>query len=229
MRLLLVEDEKKVASHIKKGLEEEGYAVDVVNNGEDASSMVRAYDYDLIILDVMLPGKNGIQILKELRDSKQDTPVIFLTAKNSTEEKILGLDLGADDYLTKPFEFEELCARVRAILRRHESVKTSKLVIADLELNPVTHEVKRAGQRIDLTQKEYALLEYLLYNQGKILTRTMIVEHVWDQDFDSFTNVVDVYVNHLRTKLDQPFEKKLLQTVRGFGYVLREQDASHKD
>ena len=229
MRLLLVEDEKKVASHIKKGLEGEGYAVDVAINGEDASSMARAYDYDLLILDVMLPGKNGIQILKELRDSEQDTPVILLTAKNSTEEKILGLDLGADDYLTKPFEFEELCARIRAILRRHESVKTTKLVIADLELNPVTHEVKRAGQKIDLTQKEYALLEYLLYNQGKILTRTMIVEHVWDQDFDSFTNVVDVYVNHLRSKLDQPFEKKLLQTVRGFGYVLREQDASHKD
>ncbi len=229
MRLLLVEDEKKVASHIKKGLEGEGYAVDVINNGEDAYSMVKTYDYDLVILDVMLPGKNGVQVLKELRENKYFTPVIFLTAKNSTEEKILGLDLGADDYLTKPFEFEELCARIRAILRRHESIKSTTLAIADLELNPVTHEVKRAGQKIDLTQKEYALLEYLLYNQGKILTRTMIVEHVWDQDFDSFTNVVDVYINHLRSKIDQPFDKKLLHTARGFGYVLREQDASNKD
>jgi heavy metal response regulator len=229
MRLLLVEDEKKVASHIKKGLEGEGYAVDVINNGEDAYSMVKTYDYDLVILDVMLPGKNGAQVLKELRENKYYTPVIFLTAKNSTEEKILGLDLGADDYLTKPFEFEELCARIRAILRRHESIKSTMLTVADLELNPVTHEVKRAGQKIDLTQKEYALLEYLLYNQGKILTRTMIVEHVWDQDFDSFTNVVDVYINHLRSKIDQPFDKKLLHTARGFGYVLREQDASNKD
>lgn len=229
MRLLLVEDEAKVASHIKKGLGEEGYAVDVVNNGAEAGDMAMTYGYDLIILDVMLPGKNGIQVLKELRDNKNYTPVILLTAKNSTEEKISGLDLGADDYLTKPFEFEELCARIRAILRRHESAKTTKLEIADLELDLVTHEVKRAGGRIDLTPKEYSLLEYLMYNQGKILTRTMIVEHVWDQDFDSFTNVVDVYINHLRSKIDQPFEKKLLHTARGFGYVLREQDAADKD
>ncbi len=229
MRLLLVEDEKKVASHIKKGLEGEGYAVDVIDNGEDATIMAMTYEYDLIILDVMLPGKNGIQVLKQLRDNKYYTPVIFLTAKNSTDEKILGLDLGADDYLTKPFEFEELCARIRAILRRQESVRSTKLAIADLELNLVTHEVKKAGQKIDLTQKEYALLEYFLYNQGKILTRAMIVEHVWDQDFDSFTNVVDVYINHLRAKIDQPFDKKLLHTARGFGYVLREQDASNKD
>ncbi len=229
MRLLVIEDEKKVASHIKKGLEGEGYAVDVIDNGEDASSMAKTYDYDLLIIDVMLPGKNGREVLKELRDNHDDTPAIFLTAKNSTEEKILGLDLGADDYLTKPFEFEELCARIRAILRRHESVRSTKLALADLELNPATHEVKRAGKRIDLTQKEYALLEYFLYNQGKVLTRTMIVEHVWDQDFDSFTNVVDVYINHLRAKIDQPFDKKLLHTARGFGYVLREQDAAHKD
>ncbi len=229
MRLLLVEDEAKVASHIKKGLGEEGYAVDVVNNGADAADMAMTYGYDLVILDVMLPGKNGIQVLKELRDNKNYTPVIFLTAKNSTEEKISGLDLGADDYLTKPFEFEELCARIRAILRRHESAKTTQLTIADLELDLVTHEVKRAGRRIDLTPKEHSLLEYLMYNQGKILTRTMIVEHVWDQDFDSFTNVVDVYINHLRSKIDQPFEKKLLHTARGFGYVLREQDAADKD
>ncbi|MGB9735923.1 MAG: heavy metal response regulator transcription factor [bacterium] len=229
MRLLLVEDEKKVASHIKKGLENEGYAVDVVENGEDACNMAKTYEYDLIILDIMLPDKSGIDVLKELRDNKFYTPIIFLTAKNSTEEKIRGLDLGADDYLTKPFEFEELCARIRAILRRHEAVKSTILTIADLELNLITHEVKRAGQRIELTQKEYTLLEYFLYNKGKILTRTMIVEHVWDQDFDSFTNVVDVYVNHLRAKIDQPFKKKLIHTVRGFGYVLREEDASNKD
>ncbi len=229
MRLLLAEDEIKVASHIKRGLEEEGYAVDVVANGEEAVSMAAAYEYDLIILDIMLPKKNGTQVLKELRGKKYYTPVIFLTAKNSTEEKISGLDLGADDYLTKPFEFEELCARIRAILRRHESVRDTKLTLSDLELNPVTHEVKRAGQKIDLTPKEYTLLEYLLYNQGKVLTRTMIVEHVWDQDFDSFTNVVDVYINHLRAKIDQPFKKKLLHTARGFGYVLREQDAPDKD
>lgn len=229
MRLLLVEDEKKVASHIKKGLIAEGYAVDVVENGQDVYSMVKTYKYDLIILDIMLPVKDGINVLKELRADKLDTPIIFLTAKNSTEEKVRGLDLGADDYLTKPFEFEELCARIRAILRRHESVKTTSLSIADLELNLVTHEVKRAGQKIELTQKEYTLLEYFLYNKGKILTRTMIIEHVWDQDFDSFTNVVDVFINHLRSKIDQPFNKKLIHTVRGFGYVLREEDASNKD
>ncbi len=225
----MVEDEKKVASHIKRGLGQEGYAVDVINDGGEAVSMAMTYAYDLIILDVMLPGKDGIQVLKELRDNKNDTPVIFLTAKNTTEEKITGLDLGADDYLTKPFEFEELCARIRAILRRHESTKETKLTIAELDLDPVTHEVRRGGHRIDLTPKEYALLEYLLYNKGKVLTRTMIVEHVWDQDFDSFTNVVDVYVNHLRSKIDQPFGEKLLHTVRGFGYVLREQDAADKD
>ncbi|MCL4558169.1 MAG: response regulator transcription factor [Deltaproteobacteria bacterium] len=229
MRLLLVEDEGKVASHIKRGLEQEGYAVDVVDDGEEALGMASVYQYDLIILDIMLPKKNGTQVLKELRDKRHYTPVIFLTAKNSTEEKILGLDLGADDYLTKPFEFEELCARIRAILRRHESVRDTKLTLSDLELNLVTHEVKRAGQKIDLTPKEYTLLEYLLYNQGKVLTRTMIVEHVWDQDFDSFTNVVDVYINHLRVKIDQPFEKKLLHTARGYGYVLREGDAADKD
>ena len=229
MRLLLVEDEKKVASHIQKGLEQEGYAVDVVHNGSEAPDMAAAYAYDLIILDVMLPGKDGTRILKELRDKKNVTPVIFLTARDTTAEKISGLDLGADDYLTKPFEFEELCARIRAILRRHDSMKETKLTIADLELSPVTHEVRRGERRIDLTPKEYAMLEYFLYNKGKVLTRTMIVEHVWDQDFDSFTNVVDVYINHLRSKIDQPPGKKLLHTVRGFGYVLREQDAADKD
>lgn len=224
-----MEDETKVASHIERGLEQEGYAVDVARDGEEALGMATSYDYDLIILDIMLPNKNGTQVLQELRNRKRDTPVIFLTAKNSTEEKISGLDLGADDYLTKPFEFEELCARIRAILRRHETFKEAKLTIADLELNPVTHEVRRAGKKIDLTPKEYALLEYFLYNKEKVLTRTMIVEHVWDRDFDSFTNVVDVYINHLRSKIDQQPGKKLLHTARGFGYVLREEHAADTD
>lgn len=229
MRLLVAEDEVKVASHIKKGLEEEGYAIDVVRDGKEAYISASTYNYDLIVLDIMLPGKNGVEVLKDLRNNKCYTPVIFLTAKNSTNEKIQGLDLGADDYLTKPFEFEELCARIRAILRRKESVKGTKLFIDDLELDLVTHEVKRAGRHIELTQKEYALLEYFMYNQGKILTRVMIIEHVWDQDFDSFTNVVDVYMNHLRSKIDQPIRNKLLHTVRGFGYVLRQQNATDKN
>ncbi len=229
MRLLVVEDEVKVASHMKKGLEEEGYAIDVARDGEEAYGLASTYNYDLIVLDIMLPGKNGVEVLKDLRSNKCYTPVIFLTAKNSTNEKIQGLDLGADDYLTKPFEFEELCARIRAILRRKESVEGTKLFIDDLELDLVAHEVKRAGRHIELTQKEYALLEYFMYNQNKILTRVMIIEHVWDQSFDSFTNVVDVYMNHLRSKIDQPFKNKLLHTVRGFGYVLRQQNVTDKN
>jgi heavy metal response regulator len=222
MRILLVEDDKKVASFIRKGLEEEGYAVDVAADGEAGLFMGLDRLHDLIILDVMLPKKPGFQVLRELRQAKVATPVLMLTARDTVEDKVQGLDAGADDYLTKPFVFAELLARVRALLRRGAEARSPRLQVADLVLDPATRSVTRSGQSITLTNREFALLEYLMRNAGRVLTRTAITEHVWDYDFDSGTNVIDVYVNYLRKKIDAGHEPKLLHTVRGVGYVLRE-------
>ncbi|MCX5735958.1 MAG: response regulator transcription factor [candidate division NC10 bacterium] len=222
MRILLVEDDKKVASFIRKGLEEEGHAVDVAAEGEAGLFMGLDRLHDLIILDVMLPKKPGFQVLRELRQAKVSTPVLMLTARDTVEDKVQGLDAGADDYLTKPFVFAELLARVRALLRRGAEARSPRLQVADLVLDPATRSVTRDGQPITLTNREFALLEYLMRNAGRVLTRTAITEHVWDYDFDSGTNVIDVYVNYLRKKIDAGHEPKLLHTVRGAGYVLRE-------
>jgi heavy metal response regulator len=223
MRLLVVEDEKKVAGFIKKGLEEEGFAVDVASDGETGLHMALDGVHDLIILDIHLPQMNGLNVLGELRRRKVATPVLLLTVRATIEDKVLGLDSGADDYLTKPFAFEELVARVRALLRRRAEVKQTLLQVGDLSLDPVRRTVSRGDEKIDLTPKEFALLDYFMRNPGRILTRTMIAEHVWDYDFDPATNVIDVYVNYLRRKIDSGRERKLIHTVRGVGYVLQEE------
>jgi heavy metal response regulator len=223
MRILVVEDEEKVASFIRKGLEEEHYAVDVALDGEEGLEMAQITPYDLIVLDLMLPKLDGFRFLKQLRADSVGTPVLVLTARDTLTDKVRGLDLGADDYLTKPFAFAELLARVRALLRRGKPQRSPVLKVADLALDPAARRVTRAGTTIELTAKEYALLEYFVRHPGQVLTRTMISEHVWDQTFDSYTNVIDVYVNYLRKKVDQGFEPKLIHTVRGVGYVLRKE------
>jgi heavy metal response regulator len=223
MRILVVEDEEKVASFIRKGLVEEHYAADVAPDGEEGLAMAQINPYDLIILDLMLPKLDGFRVLQRMRADGVETPVLVLTARDGVSDRVRGLDLGADDYLTKPFAFAELLARVRALLRRGKPQRTPTLKMADLVLDPASRRVTRSGKAIDLTAKEYALLEYLLRHQGQVLTRTMISEHVWDQSFDSYTNVIDVYVNYLRKKIDQGFEPKLIHTIRGVGYVLREE------
>ncbi len=221
MRILVVEDEAKVASFIRRALEEESYAVDVCGDGAQSLDLVRGSSYDLVILDLMLPGLPGLEVLKTLRKEKLSVPVLILTARSQVDQKVKGLDAGADDYLTKPFAIEELLARVRVLLRRSGGEATGLLQVDDLVLNPATREVTRGGRRIDLTAKEYALLEYLMRNAGRVLTRPMIAEHVWNLDFDTFTNVIDVYVNYLRNKIDRGRDRKLLQTIRGSGYTLK--------
>jgi len=221
MRILIVEDEKKVAAFIKKGLEEETYAVDIASDGEEGLHLGEQNPYDLIILDLMLPKINGLEILSHLRAKKIETPILLLTAKDSVEDKVEGLNQGADDYLTKPFAFSELLARIRVLLRRGKTETKTTLEIADLTLDLVSHKVSRGNEEIELTGKEYSLLEYFMRNQEKVLTRTMIAEHVWDYNFDTFTNVIDVYVNHLRKKIDKNFPAKLLHTLRGVGYVMK--------
>jgi heavy metal response regulator len=223
MRILVVEDEKKVARFIQQGLEEEHYTVDVAHDGETGSVMAQSENYDLLILDVMLPKKSGLDIIKEFRGRKGVAPTLMLTAKSATEDKVAGLDSGADDYLTKPFAFAELLARVRSLLRRSSKEKSTVLSIADLELDTVTHKAKRAGRLIELTAKEYALLEYFLRNRDRVLSRTIIAEHIWDYNFDTGTNIIDVYVNHLRNKVQSAGEKRLIHTVRGVGYVVKEE------
>jgi DNA-binding response OmpR family regulator len=224
MRILVIEDEAKVASFIRRALEEESYAVDVCDDGAKGLDMGRTGCYDLVILDLMLPGMPGLAVLTALRRDHVNVPVLILTARSQTDQRVKGLDAGADDYLTKPFAIEELLARVRALLRRGSGEAAGLLQVEDLILNPATREVTRADRRIDLTGKEYALLEYLMRNAGRILTRPMIAEHVWNQDFDTFTNVIDVYVNYLRNKIDRGQDCKLLHTVRGSGYTLKAGD-----
>jgi heavy metal response regulator len=221
MRILVVEDEAKVASFIRRALEEESYAVDVCADGAQGLAMARGGGYDLVVLDVMLPGLSGVEVLTSLRQGKIATPVLILTAQAQVEHRVRGLDAGADDYLTKPFAIEELLARVRALLRRGSGAAAGVLEVDDLVLNPATREVTRGGQRIELTAKEYALLDYLMRNAGRVLTRPMIAEHVWNQDFDTYTNVIDVYVTYLRAKIDRGHARRLIHTVRGSGYVLK--------
>jgi heavy metal response regulator len=221
MRLLVVEDEKKVASFIKQGLEEEGYAVDVALNGEEGLGMALDGVHDLVILDISLPKMDGFQVLKKLRQQKVNAPVLLLTVRATIEDKVLGLDAGADDYLTKPFAFQELVARVRALLRRRAEAGPAILQIGELILDPAQRIVSRGGEKIDLTSKEFALLEYFMRNPGRVLTRTMIIEHVWNYDFDTMTNIIDVYVNYLRKKIESGPGAKLIHTVRGVGYVLK--------
>ncbi len=220
MRILVVEDEKKVANFIKKGLEEEHYAVDNAYDGESGLYMAEVNEYDLIVLDLMIPKIDGLEVLRRVRGNRNNVPILVLTAKDSVEDIVRGLDAGCDDYLTKPFEFLVFLARVRALLRREKVDKEPILGINDLTLSLVTHKVMRGGKEIELTAKEYSLLEYFMRNPDKILTRTMISEHVWDYHFDSMTNLVDVYVNYLRKKIDKGFELKLIHTIRGVGYLL---------
>jgi len=222
MRILLVEDEKKVASFIKKGLEEEFYSVDVAHDGKEGLQLAMVEEYDLIILDIMLPLKDGFTVLKELRNEKVSIPVLFLTAKDTLPDKVQGLDLGADDYLPKPFAFEELLARVRALLRRTTAEKNLVLKVLDLSLDTQTHFVTRNNTEIQLTPKEYSILEYLLRNKNRVISRTMLSEHVYDYHFDSDTNVIDVYINKLRNKVDKGFEVPVIHTIRGVGYMIKE-------
>jgi len=223
MRILVVEDEKKVASFIKKGLEEEHYAVDIAYDGEEGFALAQINEYDLILLDIMLPRLDGMEVLRQIRRNGSNVPILILTAKDSVEDIVTGLDGGSDDYLTKPFSFAELVARVRALLRRKAKEKTDILTVGDLSLSTSTHRVKRGGREIEFTAKEYALLEYFMRNPNRILTRTLITEHVWDYHFDPETNVIDVYVNYLRKKIDQGFEKKLIHTIRGSGYMMKDE------
>ena len=222
MRILIVEDEKKVARFIQQGLEEEHYTVDVAHDGDRGAVLAETQSYDLLILDVMLPKMSGIEVTQRIRANKVSTPVLMLTAKTSTEDKVAGLDSGADDYLTKPFAFAELLARVRSLLRRGSKEKSTTLTIDDLVLDTVTHKARRGTRAIELTAKEYALLEYFLRNKDRVLSRTIISEHIWDYNFDTGTNLIDVYVNHLRNKVDAGFDTRLIHTVRGVGYVMRE-------
>ena len=222
MRILLVEDDQKIASFIKRGLMEEHYTVDITFDGVEADYLAEVNNYDMLILDLMLPGKDGVSVCKDLRDKKINVPILMLTAKGSVKDRVLGLDTGADDYLTKPFAFEELLARVRALLRRNSINKTTTLRIDDLELDQLTHKVKRAGKEIELSNREYNLLEYLMLNANQIVTRTMLYEHIWDINYDTFTNIIDVYINYLRNKIDKGFSRKLIHSVRGVGYILKE-------
>jgi heavy metal response regulator len=223
MRILVVEDEEKVASFIRKGLEQSAYSVDVVSTGEDALSHAAAMEYDAIVLDLMLPGMDGLQVVKALREQDSDVPVLALTARGALEDRVKGLDAGCDDYLPKPFAFDELLARLRALLRRAGTVRTPVLEFADLILDPATRTVTRGGKRIELTNREYALLELLMRHPHQVMTRTSLIENVWGYDFDPSSNVLEVYMNFLRKKIDAGFEKKLLHTVRGVGYVLKEE------
>lgn len=222
MRILIVEDEKKAASYLKKGLTEHGFSVDIAFNGEDGLHQARTELYDLIILDIMLPEKTGWEVIEQLRGSGSDVPVIFLSARDGVHDRVHGLELGADDYLVKPFAFSELLARIRIILRRHPQLQPKTIQIEGLELDPVRHKAWRNGVPLDLTAKEFQLLSLMLRRRGEVLTRTTISEQVWGINFDSDTNIVDVAIRRLRKKIDDPFETKLIHTIRGVGYLLDE-------
>lgn len=222
MRILLIEDEVKMSGFIKRGLVAERYAVDAARDGRSGLELATTYQYDLIILDLMLPELDGSEVLRKLRRHNSAVPVLILSARDAVQDKVTNLELGADDYLTKPFAFAELLVRIKALMRRGPVNRASTVRIGDLELDRLTQQVKRGGRCIDLTAKEYALLEYLMTNAGRVLSRNMIIEHVWDQSFDGITNIVDVYIRHLRNKVDSGHEFKLLHTLRGVGYSIRE-------
>jgi two-component system copper resistance phosphate regulon response regulator CusR len=222
MRILLIEDEVKLSAFIRRGLVAERYAVDVAKDGRSGLELAQTYQYDLIILDLMLPVMDGSEVLRRLRKENSSVPVLILSARDSLQDKVSNLETGADDYLTKPFAFAELLVRIKALMRRGPVNRASTIRVSDLELDRLSQQVKRSGHRIDLTSKEYALLEYLMSNAGRVLSRNMIIEHVWDQSFDGITNIVDVYIRHLRNKVDSGHEPKLLRTVRGVGYTIRE-------
>ena len=220
MRVLIVEDEAKTAAYLAKGLREHGFVADVARDGRNGLQMAASETYDVAILDVMLPGRDGWSVLEELRNSGSSLPVLFLTARDSVPDRVRGLELGADDYLVKPFAFSELLARIRTVLRRGSSRQSDVLCVGDLELDVIRRQVQRAGQRLELSPKEFSLLSLLLRRAGEVLSRTLIAEQVWDMNFDSDTNVVDVQIGRLRAKVDDPFDRKLIHTVRGAGYVL---------
>lgn len=222
MKILVVEDEKKISDFLKRGLKEEGYSVDIAHDGEQGYFLSSTSDYDLVVLDIMLPKLDGIGLCRKLREEKIFTPVMMLTARDTIKDKVAGLDSGADDYLTKPFAFEEFLARIRALLRKKDSYAVTKMQVSDLVLDLLTHKVSRSGKEIELTTKEYSLLEYFMRNAENVVTRTMIAEHVWDINFDTYTNVIDVYINYLRNKIDRGHKHKLIHTLRGRGYVLKE-------
>ncbi len=224
MRILLIEDERKVADIVARGLRAEHYAVDLAHDGSSGWEMASGLDYDLIILDLMLPGLSGTELLRRLRKQGGNAPVLVLTARDATVDKVENFEAGADDYLTKPFVFAELLVRVKALLRRPPVSRSHVLRVADLEVDRLTQQVRRAGQRIELTSKEYGLLEYMMAHPGRVLSRTMIMEHVWDESFEGLTNIVDVYVRHLREKIDKPHGRKLIRTVRGAGYCLSDEE-----
>lgn len=228
MRVLIIEDEPGVSSFLRKGLREAAHVVDEADNGIDGLHLASTEPYDLIVLDLMLPGKDGFSVLKELRDKEVNTPVICLTARDAVDDRVRGLDLGADDYLSKPFSFSELMARMRALQRRGERLTANPIVVSNLSVDVVSRQVCRAGTRIDLSPNEYTLLEFMIRHCGQVLSRTMLLEHVWDMNQDPLTNVVDVYINRLRKKIDHGFDRPLIHTIRGVGYVLREDEFCKK-
>jgi len=223
MRILLVEDEEKVSRFIVRGLTAESFAVDTASDGLAGFELATTYNYDLIVLDLMLPGLSGTEVLRRIRNADHRVPILMLTARDAVADKVEHLEAGADDYLTKPFAFAELMARIKALLRRGSVDRPNVLRVADLEVDRLSQHVRRASRRIELTAKEYALLEYLMANAGRVLSRTMIIDHVWDQSFDGATNIVDVYVRHLRTKVDDGHDYKLIRTVRGVGYKISDE------
>jgi heavy metal response regulator len=223
MRILLVEDEIKVAAFVKRGLVAERYAVDMAHDGGGGLDLATSFHYDLIILDLMLPGFDGTEVLRRIRAVDTKVPVLILTARDAVQDKVSNFEVGADDYLTKPFAFAELVVRIKALLRRGPVNRSSIVRLRDLEVDRLSQLVRRGGKRIDLTTKEYGLLEYLISNAGRVLSRNMIIEHVWDESFNGLTNVVDVYIRHLRKKVDDPYECKLIHTVRGVGYAVRDE------